>query len=260
MDETNTFLPKWLSASLGVLLLIFLGILIIQKGNDLNNSLQNKKPANTISVSAEGKVSAIPDLAAVTVGVMSQGKDASEVQSKNNEKINKIIDFVKSQGVSKEDIVTSQYYAYPQQDWKDGTMSIIGYQANQTITVKVRDVDKDQSKLEAVLKGAVDNGANEIQGVNMTFEDADNFRQEARKQAIAKAKQKASELADEAGLKLGKVVSVSESGGYYPPMPYASDAAFGVGGSSAQMKSIAPNIEPGSQEITQTMTVVFEVK
>ncbi len=262
--ETNEIdhhhsVPHWLVNTLGILLIVFVGILILQKGNDFKNAISDKKPANTLTVSAEGKVAATPDLAIATVGVMSDGTSAKDVQSKNNEKVNKIIEYVKSQGVAKEDITTSQFYASPTYDYRNGTSEITGYQANQTVTIKIHDIDKSTDKLDTILGGVTDNGVNTFQGVNLTFEDPDNLRQEARKLAIAKAKVKAQELAQEAGLTLGKIVSVSESGGYYSPMPYASDAmAMGRGG--AEMKAVAPNIEPGSQDITQTMTVVYEVK
>lgn len=242
-------------------MVIFVAMLVVQKGSDLSDKFKNKKPVNTMTVSAEGKVPAVPDMAEVTIGVLTQGATAQDVKDKNNEKINKVIAFIKEQGIDSKDIKTSQFNFYPQQDWNNGTPRITGYQSNQTVTVKVKGVDKDQSKLEKIMDGAVNVGANEIPNVVLSFEDPDNLRQEARKQAIAKAKAKAQELAAEAGLTLGKVVSVSESGGggYYPPMPYA---AAGVARDMVmnEAKSVPPNIEPGSQEITQTMTVVFEVK
>lgn len=253
-------LPKWLVAGLGALLIAFVALLVVQKAHDLQVTFANQKPANTISVSGEGKVTASPDLATVNIGVLSQGSDAKAVKDLNNGKINKIIDFIKAQGVDAKDIQTSQFYSYPQYDYRNGTNNITGYQANQTITVKVHGVDKDQKKLETVLDGAVNNGANEIQGVGFSFENPDDLKQQARKMAIQQAKEKAQELAQEAGLKLGKVVSVSESGGYYPgPIPYAMDAAKGLGMGGGGT-SVAPNVEPGSQDITQTMTVVFELK
>jgi uncharacterized protein YggE len=216
------------------------------------------KPENTISVSAEGKVKAVPDIAEINLGVLSQGSNPTTAQDENSKKVNKIIDFIKSQGVSKDDIATSQFNVYPQQDYRGGAPVITGYQVNQTITIKVREVDKSTERLGKILAGITESGANQINGVNLSFDDPDNLRQEARKQAIDKAKQKAEELARVAGLKLGKVVNVSESGGSYPPMPYYGD---GYGGSGLAMeKSVSPNIEPGQQDITATMTVVFEVK
>ncbi len=258
----NQTLPKWLVVTLGALLVIFVAILIVQKGTDLNDKIKNRKPAQTMAVSADGKVQATPDLATVTIGVMSQGTTAKDVKDQNNTKVNKVIEFIKQQGIDAKDIKTSQYNFYPQQDWSNGTARIIGYQGNQTVTVKVHDIDKGQTKLEAILDGSVNNGANEIQNVSFSFNDPDNLKQQARKQAIANAKTKAQELASEAGLTLGKIVSVSESNTSFPgPVPYAMDYAAGRGGAAMnEAKSIAPDIQPGSQDITETMSVIFEVK
>lgn len=256
----NNTLPKWLVYSLGGLLVVFVALLVIDKADSLNSKISGKKPDNVISVSAEGKVDARPDMATVTLGVLSQGTTAVEVKNQNNEKVNKIIEYIKQQGVPEKDITTSQFYFYPTQDYRDGRSIITGYQGNQTVTVKMYGIDKSQEQVEKVLDGSVNSGANEIQGVQFSFKDPDDLRQQARKLAIAKAKEKAQELASEAGLKLGKVISVSENGGYYPgPIPYAGDA-YGMGGSAVAQKSVAPNVQPGSQDIIQTMTVVFEIK
>lgn len=256
----NSVLPKWLVNTLGLLLVVFVAILIVQKGNDLKTTIKNEKPANVISVSAEGKVTAVQDLATVSIGVMSQGKTAQAVKDDNTEKISKIISFIKAQGVKDEDIKTSQFSFYPQQDWQSGRGVIIGYQSDQTVTVKVHKINESQSILEKVLDGAVSNGANQIQGVNFSFENPDELQQQARKLAIENAKKKAQDLADQAGLKLGKVVSISESGSYYPgPIPYAASApAYGMGGAGLD-KAIA-NVEPGNQDVIQSMSVTFEVK
>jgi uncharacterized protein YggE len=256
----NTF-PKWLVSGLGALLIAFVALLIIQQGYNLKTLVKNQKPANTISVSAEGKIKAVPDLATVNIGVMTQGNTAAEVKDGNNTKINKIIEFVKAQGISAEDIKTSQFSFYPQQNWQNGKGTIIGYQGDQTITVKVKGVDKSQTVLEKILDGSVNSGANQIQGVNFGYENPENVQQEARKLAIDNAKTKAQGLAKEAGLTLGKVVSIAETGSYMPGIMSYADSAYGMGGGGVAMqKSLAPNVEPGSQEITESMTVVFEVK
>jgi uncharacterized protein YggE len=256
----NTF-PKWLVSGLGALLIAFVALLIIQQGYNLKTLVKNQKPANTISVSAEGKIKAVPDLATVNIGVMTQGNTAAEVKDGNNTKINKIIEFVKAQGISSEDIKTSQFSFYPQQNWQNGKGTIIGYQGDQTITVKVKGVDKSQDVLEKILDGSVNSGANQIQGVNFGYENPENVQQEARKLAIDNAKTKAQGLAKEAGLTLGKVVSIAETGSYMPGVMSYADSAYGMGGGGVAMqKSVAPNVEPGSQEITESMTVVFEVK
>ena len=133
---------------------------------------------------------------------------------------------------------------------------IVGYQGNQSITVKVHGVDKDQNVLEKILDGAVNNGANEVNGVYLSIEKPTDLQNNARKLAIEDAKKKVKELADASGLKVGKIVSVSESsGGYYP---YAYESSMMNAAPSA--KSVAPDIQTGSQEISETMTVEFELK
>jgi len=254
-------LPKWLINGLGALLIAFVALLVVSKAKDLNDVLGNKNPDNTMSVSAEGKVKAVPDIATVNLGVLTQGGTPAKVQEENSKKINKIIDYVKSKGISKDDISTANFNIYPQYNYDNGRNEIIGYQLNQTITIKVRGINESTEMLGEILQGAVSEGANEINGVTMGFDDPDNLRQQARQIAIEKAKEKALELANTAGIKLGKVVSVSESGGGYPT-PYYADYAYGIGGGGgvALEKSASPNIEPGNQDVIETMTVVFEVK
>jgi hypothetical protein len=255
----QNILPKWLVNGLGGLLIAFIALLVVQQVYNFNQVIKNQKPANTISVSADGKVTATPDLATVTIGVLSQGATAVDVKNQNNDKVNKVIAFIKQQGIEDKDITTSQFSFYPQQDYNNGMPKITGYQGNQSVTVKVRGIDKDQTVLEKVLDGAVNNGANEINGVNLSIENPDALQQQARKLAISNAKTKAQGLAQEAGLTLGKVVSISESSSGYPgPIAYALDSAMGMGGTA--VKSIAPNIQPGNQDITESMSVVFEVK
>ncbi len=252
-------LPKWLVQGLGGLLIAFVALLVVQKGTELKNSMADRKPANTISVTGVGKVEAVPDLGTVTIGVLSQGSTAVLVKDQNNEKVNKVIEFIKAQGVSDKDISTSQFSFYPIQDYNNGTSRITGYQGNQSVTVKVRGVDKSQDQLNKILDGAVNNGANEINGISLTVEKPEDLQSQAKKLAIDDAKKKAQELADQAGLKLGKIVSLSENSGGYPiPMYYGTDSVMNMAGGAA--KSVAPDIQTGSQEIVATMSIVFELK
>lgn len=252
------YLPKWLVGGLGGLLIAFVALLVIQKAHDLQVTFKNQKPANTISVSGEGKVTAVPDLATVNIGVLSQATTAVDVKNQNNDKVNKVVAFIKQQGVADKDITTSQFSLYPQQNYNNGAPTITGYQGNQTVTVKVHQADKNTDLLNKILDGAVNNGANQIDGVNLTVENPSDLQNQARKLAIDDAKKKAQELASEAGLSLGKVVSIAESNANYPgPIMYGAPMAVGMGGTG---KSVAPDIQTGSQDITETMSVTYEVK
>ncbi len=253
----QNFIPRSLTWALGLLLIVVLGLVALDKSYALKGTLENTNPKNTLSVSAEGKVKAVPDLATVDLGVMTNVATAAEAQDESAKKINAIIDFVKQQGVSSDDIATSQFNIYPNQDYRDGKSTITGYVANQSITIKVRGVDKSTDKLSKILGGVTAAGANQINGVNLSFDDPDQFRQQAREQAITKAKEKAQALAQTAGLRLGRVVNVSEAQDFYGgPIPYAA----GLGGAPADAKAVAPNIQPGNQDIVANMTVVFEVR
>ena len=252
----NTNIKPWLWQTLGVLLGLFLALLVLDKVYIVWQDFKPSVPKNTLSMSAEGKISATPDLATINVGVISNGSTAKIVQDDMTKKVDQITDFVKKQGIDPKDITTSNFSVYPSYDYKNGTNQVNGYQGNESVTVRVHGVDKSTEVLGKILDGAVANGSNQIQGVQFSSNDPDNLKQEARKQAINKARQKAQELADQAGLKLGKVVNISDNSTSYPtPLPYA----LGMGG-GGDAKSIAPNIETGSQDITASITMTFEIK
>ena len=261
--EINSTNRSWqvLLWPIGLLVIVLLSLGVAQFAFELRRQYVDHKPQNVISVSGEGKVKAVPDTAIVTLGVLAQGKDQKLVADDAAKRINKITEFVKSLGVKKEDITTSQSSLNPQIDWQTGKQNIVGYQSQQTVTVKVRGVDKASEIAGKIVAGAVDNGANEVYGSQFIIDDSTALQQQARLEAIEKAKQKAAELAKAAGLRLGKVISISESGSGYPPMPMYGTAE-GRGGAVAMDSKVmtAPSIEPGSQEIVQTMTLTFELK
>ncbi len=250
---------KSILSILGILLIVFVALAIGERGYNLSKLVSGAKPDNVISVSGTGKVKAVPDVATVGLGVVAQGKDAKEAQNIASERINKITVFVKSLGVAKEDITTTQASLNPRYDYQNGRNEIVGYDSSQNINVKVRGVDKSNETVGKILSGAVDNGANQVYGSQFTIDDPDSLKQEARKLAIEKAKVKAKELAEASGIKLGKVVSVQDGEGYYPtPVGIYADKAMGFGGGGGE--AIAPSVEPGSQDVVQTVTLVFEVK
>jgi uncharacterized protein YggE len=250
---------KFIVMLVGILSAIVLALVATDRGNNLLQTFQNKNPKNTISITAEGKASAVPDIATISVGVLTSGDTADGVQNESSKKINKIIEFLKTKGVDKADINTTQFNIYPMQDYREGKTIITGYQANQTVTIKVRHLDQSTDQLSKILGGVTSAGANQINGVDLDFDDPDAFRQKAREQAIEKAKEKAQALAQAAGLKLGRVVSISESSGGSMPIPYYDGAYGGIGGGGAE-RSVSPNIEPGMQDIIASMTVIFEIR
>lgn len=211
----------------------------------------------TISVTGEGKIAISPDIAemsfGVTTGVQATAKAASDKVAKDMEKI---LAAVKATGVEDKDITTESFYLNPSYDWTDGRQRLRGYEATQSLRVKVRDL----TKVGDVLTAATDNGANQAGGVSFTLEEPEAKKDEARTEAIANAKKKAEALATQLGQTLGDVQSFSESGGgWYPPVMYAArEEAYGVGGGSADAaKAVMP---AGEQDLTVTVNITYELK
>lgn len=253
---------KSIGAILGVLLIVFVALLIGERSYSFSKMVHGSKPDNTISVSATGKAKSVPDVAIISLGVMAQGKTATETQNAAAQKINKVIAFVKAQGVASEDITTTNNGLNPRYDYSNGKNEQSGFDATQTITVRVRGVNTDEGKkkAETINGGAVDNGANQVYGSQFVIDDPESLKQDARKEAIEKAKVKAKELADAAGIKLGKVVSIQDGEGSYAPVPMYATDAVARGGVMNEKMAVAPSVEPGSQDVIQTVTLVFEVK
>lgn len=227
-------------------------------------------PQRTFAVSGDGRVIAVPDVAKLSFGVLTEGgKDLSDIQVENTEKINKVIAFIKSNGVDEEDIKTEYYNISPRYQYFScpGNVApfgvsefeavpcppaeIVGYTINQSVSVKVRDL----SDIGIIIAGVVDAGANNVFGPNFTIDDPDELQNQARAEAIAEAREKAKEIAKAGKFRLGKLVSIQE-GGYYP-QPLRAYDTFAVAESKG---AAAPSIEPGSEEVNITVSLVYEIK
>ncbi len=209
-------------------------------------------PAN-ITVSGDAKVSAKPDIAQVSFGVatgrMSTAKDALASLSK---RMNTILDAVKKAGIEEKDITTEQFWMSPAYDWSDGRQTLRGYEATQSLRVKIRDLDK----VGDILTIATNAGANQAGNVDFIIDNPDQVRAQARGEAIADAKAKAKLLADQLGLSLGRILNFSEGGGYAPPMMYSRDA-MGMGGAENQASVPMP---VGEQDVNMQVSITYELK
>lgn len=238
-------LPIAIANILGILLVIFVALLSVHQFKLLNDNHQ------LLSVSATAKTEAIQDTATITVGVVSDGLTAQAAQEQNNSNMNQVLSFIKQVGIDPKDIKTSQFYISPKYNYNNQKQTIVGYQANQTITVKVKNVNKSSQQLQKIVDGAVMHGANQIQGINFSFENDEELMQQARKQAIDKAIANAKQIAQDAGLKLGKVVNVTTTANDNPgPM---------LGANMMLAKSSSTQIELGTQEVFATVTVLFKI-
>ena len=222
--------------------------------------------APNIRVTGEGKAIAVPDIAQFSFSVITEGNNIQQIQGDNVKKINQAIDYLKSEGVAKEDIETKSYDLQPRYEYsscpptptpigEEGRACppprIAGYTLSQTVAVKLRNFDKTGS----ILAGVAARGANSISQLSFTIDDRVKVESEARAKAIAQAKVKAEAAAQAADVKLGRLLSISE----FTPYPSPRFEGMGVGGMEKAI-TLTPQIEPGSDEITITVDLIYEIR
>lgn len=207
-----------------------------------------------ISVSAEGKVTMSPDIASITLGVTSgrqtTAKAATEMVNKN---MQKIVEAVTALGVAKKDIATEGFYLNPEFDYTTNGQVPRGFQASQTLKIKVRDLDKAGD----VLTAATNAGANQVGGVVFSVDNPEEAQAKARSIAIEKAREKAEALATELKMHLGRMTGFSEGNTGYPmPMMMRATADMAVGGAPMEKAELPA----GEQDIVSTVSLTYELR
>lgn len=178
----------------------------------------------SIHATGTGTVEIKPDIATLSIGVTTQGDTAATALSANSAAIEAVMMRLASNGIDARDMQTSNLYLNPNWTGYDtGSPVISGYVASNMLTITVRDLDQ----LGAVLDSAVSDGANTLNGVTFGLADPAPVLDEARKEAVADARKRAELLATAAGMKLGRILTISEA--LPDPMAYPMyDAAAAV--------------------------------
>lgn len=207
----------------------------------------------TLTASAEGSVDVTPDIVNVTLGVVSNGKTANEALDANRKDMNAAIEAIRKAGVADKDIGTSGFnvspiYAPRPDNQPDAPAKVIGYEVSNQVTVTIRDLKASGTILDQV----VASGANQVNGISFDVSDPAASGDAALKDAIANAKRKSELMADAAGLKLVRIVSLTTDGGARPVF-----AAFD-GGMMRAAKAPTP-IMAGSRTVNAIATIVWEV-
>lgn len=229
----------------------------------------------SFTVSADAKEVAVPDIAQFTFSVITEGgTNLAKLQTDNTNKVNAIIDFVKSKNVDAKDIRTSYFnlspryqgyacasppydpYGRPVPTQPCPPPDIVGYTINQTVEVRVRKFED----LGNLLSGVIEKGANSVSQLNFTVDDPTNIQNRAREKAITKAREKAELVAKAGGFSVGRLISIDENQYPYQPYPqqlYAEKGGIGGGG---DVTAVPPTIEPGSQEVYVSVFLRFEIE
>lgn len=209
-----------------------------------------------LTINADGRSTRTPDLAVFSAGVTSQAKTASEALTANSTDMNRVVATLRKAGIADKDIQTSAIslnpiYGQPvvgpngvvQQEPR-----IVGYQATNTVTVKQRELKQFGKVLDTLVAA----GANQINGPSFQLDNPDAALDEARSSAMRKARARAELYASAAGLKVVRIVSISESGGYVPPMPVAYAKV-------SMPEAASTPVAPGEVEANVNVTVQFEL-
>ncbi|MDP3729659.1 MAG: SIMPL domain-containing protein [bacterium] len=247
-EQTNN--RFWKLINVLVVVLVIVGVVAAWATYRYGATLQ---PSRTISVSGEGKATAIPDIARISFSVVSEGKDPVVIADTNNTKINTALEFVKTYDIPAKDIKTTGYNLSPRYEYDEARhMSFIsGYTLTQTVTVTIRNF----SNIGSILAKLPELGINQIDGPNFAVDNDDAYLNVARKEAFDDAYAKAKAMAKQNGVSLSRVVTFSES---FSGGPIGIYRSFGIGGDMEKAVA-APTIEPGSEEISVTVSVTYEI-
>ena len=207
-----------------------------------------------IWVTGEGKVSVVPDIAVLSLGVEVQAATVAEAQGYAATVMTAVLAELDNQGVDKKDIQTRRFSIYPVRRWSDKEAKevLIGYRVTNTVTVKVREVDDTGDIIDAVAK--VGGDYIRINNISFTVDDPTPYYKEVREKAMADAEAKAKQLADLGDVKLGKLTYINEGGA----IPVVREAYIGA---PVPAPAMAPTpISPGETEIRLTVQVSYSIE
>ena len=209
-----------------------------------------------VSVTGEGKAYVKPDVAMVALGMHSEALKSQDAVDKNNQIINGIIVSLKALGIEDKDIQTTSYSLNPLYDYTERGRIFKGYSLDQQVSVKIRNFEK----ISEVLDKATFGGANTVGDLQFTVDNPETARAEARAKAIEQAREKAVSLFGQSGLKMGKLITVYEGGGYGGCGPDCVQPAYGMGGALMDKATVAPQIQSGQMEVNASVTLTYQVK
>lgn len=249
---------------LGSIIIFFVLLFVYSKfGPSLPISVLTQTKGEPMIITETGKVTVVPDVVKVTLGIEIQGQTLKQVQSAVNTKSKTLTDSLKKLGIDEKDIKTTNYSVSPEYDYQSNPYRINGYEiqsfkikdyrVSTSYEVKITDFDT----VNEVLTIATSTGANIIG--NMSFEvnekTKEKLTQEAREKAVTLAKNKAEGLAKASGITLGKIINVTESTGFDYPRPVMT-----MGKEMTADTLETANIQAGETEISVTVSLSYEIR
>jgi uncharacterized protein YggE len=264
MDTCTCLKDKKINIALFILIVVISLFVVAKIVNEVRESkyIGRSETLNTITVSGEGEVKAVSDIAEVSMSLSKEAKTSKEAQASLNEMITKTLSYLKEKAIEDKDIKSeygglSPKYSYEQaycvsypcpRDTK-----IVAYTATQNITVKIRDVDQAND----IKTGLASIGITNISGPTFSIDNEDILKQEAKSIAIKDAKEKAKKLAKELGVSLGDIVSYSDNSSN----GFLYRAKSEMLSSDMNYSSAMPVVLPkGENSITSNVNITYEIK
>jgi len=259
--ENKTFVFK------AFVVLVF-GMILVSSFNAKHNMMGYRDgQENVITVTGHGEVNAVPDIANISFTISKEAKTVKEAQALVAEIEKNAISSLKENKVAEKDIKTTNASFYPKYEYRydtkiapctqfncppqNGNNVIVGYTASETMTIKVRDTDATGKIVQDL--GAL--GVTDLNGPNFAIDDEDGLKEQARKEAIKEAKDKARVLSRDLGIRLGKITSFNESGNYPSPIYYAKAVSL----ESSDLGSPA-SLPKGENTISSDVTITYSIK
>lgn len=206
--------------------------------------------ATTLNLSAYGETRVEPDMATITLGVMTEGKTAAEAMAANAQRMNAVMASLKRSGLAERDIQTSNLSLSPQYRYQENQPPLlVGYQASNQVTIQVQDL----KRLGAAVDASVNAGANQVHGISFGLKNPTAAENAAREAAVKALAAKADLYARATGHRVQRLVSLSEGGGYSapPPMP--------VMAMRAEMKDAGSPVSGGELRVRIDVSGLYEL-
>jgi uncharacterized protein len=204
-----------------------------------------------LDVTATGEVTRVPDVAVISAGVVTRSTTATTAIQENADRMERVRGALKRAGIADKDIQTSNISLNPEYRYENNQPpQLVGYTASNQVSIRFRDIRNSGRILDAL----VSQGSNQINGPNLTIDKPEGALDEARAKAATAGRARAELYARALGMRVVRLLSVSESGGYAvpPPMPVMMEARAMDG---AQTK-----IDPGEQKLQVSLAMTFELQ
>lgn len=214
----------------------------------VNSVVTNK--ADLFTVNGEGEATAVPDTAMLSLGVTKEAATVQQAQTQVNTVANKITEDLKGLGVKVKNIKTTNYSINPTYDFSSGKQTVTGYSVSQNMEVRLQPIEQANKALDMATAA----GANVVGGITFVLDDVtqEKLEQQARKDAVDKAKKKAEDTAQLAGIRLGKIINVTESSGDFPRPMYTMEAKADLGGGEPTQ------VTPGENTVRITVSLSYQ--